>query len=123
VRLIDSTGSAKWNVLPAASSLSAHILPPWASTMPFAMCKPMPRPLRSRRDQLVGETTFAQQILVGGFALDLEKVVHIASSRIALELEQSIGASALPTACAVLLSSLKLGTRSGVLKQARIDAD
>lgn len=76
-----------------------------------------------RRDQLVGETTFAQQILVGGFALDLEKVVHIASSRIALELEQSIGASALPTACAVLLSSLKLGTRSGVLKQARIDAD
>ncbi len=110
MRLIDSTGSAKWNVLPAASSLSAHILPPWASTMP-------------RRDQLVGETTFAQQILVGGFALDLEKVVHIASSRIALELEQSIGASALPTACAVLLSSLKLGTRSGVLKQARIDAD
>ncbi|HEY3353905.1 MAG TPA: hypothetical protein VGQ83_11700 [Polyangia bacterium] len=71
-----------------------------------------------RRDQLVGETTLARQIVVGGFPLEREEVVQIASSRLALALEQRVGGGALSAERAVLQRSLTLGTRLGVLQLA-----
>jgi hypothetical protein len=39
-------GKVKKNVLPAPVSLRTPMQPPWASTIPLAMARPRPAPLR-----------------------------------------------------------------------------